>query len=71
MTLSQSSLENLHRLTLLGGADVAVDLHRRLARRVTQQLLSDPRMDARSDEQARRSMARAKQARAGWKSSSA
>jgi hypothetical protein len=31
--------------------------HRRLARRVTQQLLGDPRMDARPDQQARRSMA--------------
>ncbi|HUG94715.1 MAG TPA: ATP-binding domain-containing protein [Pleomorphomonadaceae bacterium] len=57
MTLSQGSLENLDGLTLLRGADVAVDLHRRLARRVTQQLLGDPRMDARSDQQARCSMA--------------
>jgi hypothetical protein len=39
------------------GADVAVDLHRRRALRVTQQLLGDPRMDARADEEARRSMA--------------
>jgi hypothetical protein len=37
MTLSQGSLENLDGLALLGGADVAVDLHRRLARCVTQQ----------------------------------
>jgi hypothetical protein len=57
VTLSQSSLENLHSLTLLGGADVAVDLHRFLARRVTQQLLGDPRMDARPVVEARRSMA--------------
>jgi hypothetical protein len=57
MTLSQGSLENVHGLTLLGGAEVAVDLHRRLARCVTQQLLGDPRMDARPDEEARRSMA--------------
>jgi hypothetical protein len=50
MTLSQGSLENLHGLTLLRGADVAVDLHRRLARRVTQQLLGDARMDACPDQ---------------------
>jgi hypothetical protein len=50
MTLSQRSLENLDRLTLLCRADVAVDLHRRLARCVTQQLLGDPRMDARPDQ---------------------
>jgi hypothetical protein len=50
MTLSQSSLENLYRLTLLRRADVAVDLHRRLARRVTQQLLGDARMDACPDQ---------------------
>jgi hypothetical protein len=43
MTLSQGSLENIHGPRLLGGADVAVDLHRRLARCVPQQLLGDPR----------------------------
>jgi hypothetical protein len=56
MILSQGSLENPYRLTLLRGADLAVDLHRRLARRMTQQLLSDPRIDARSDQPARRSI---------------
>ena len=50
MTLSQSSLENLYRLTLLRRADVAVDLHRGLARRVTQQFLGDARMDASTDQ---------------------
>jgi hypothetical protein len=45
MTLSQGPLENLDGLTLLRRADMAVDLHRRLARRVTQQLLSDARME--------------------------
>jgi hypothetical protein len=48
MTLSQGSLENLDGLTLLRGADVAVDLHRCLARCVSEQLLGDPRMDARA-----------------------
>ncbi len=57
MTLSQGSLEDLHGLTLLGGADVAVDLHRGLARRVAEQLVSDPRMDTRAYQQAGRAMA--------------
>jgi hypothetical protein len=46
MTLSRGSLADLHRLALLRRADVDVDLHRRLARRVTQQLLADVRMNA-------------------------
>jgi hypothetical protein len=50
MTLSQGSLENLHGLTPLRRADVAVDLHRRLARSVTQELLGDPRMGTRPDQ---------------------
>jgi hypothetical protein len=43
-------LQRVDGLALLGGADVAVDLHRRLARGVTEQLLSDPRMDPCADQ---------------------
>lgn len=57
MTLSQRTLQDFDGLTLLSRADVAIDLHGGLARRVTQQLLGDARMDASPDQQARCAMA--------------
>jgi len=51
VTLSRDGLlQHVNGLALLGRADVAVDLHRRLARCVTQQLLADVRMNACPDQ---------------------
>jgi len=55
VTLShEGSLEYVHCLALLPRCDVAVDLHRRLAGRVTEQFLSNPWMHTRSDLDERR-----------------